>query len=48
MKMTRLREFVAAVMALIAVCLLFVGVAIVAGWDIPGIRAIANVLGIER
>ena len=48
MKMTKVREFVAAVVALIAVFILFVGIAIVAGWDIPGIQAIANFLGIER
>ncbi|HNR30823.1 MAG TPA: hypothetical protein PKI11_08025 [Candidatus Hydrogenedentes bacterium] len=47
MQWTKVREKFSAVAAIIIVIVLFTGIAVVAGWDIPVIRDLANWLGMS-
>lgn len=48
MQWTGFREKIAAVMGILVIVAAFIGLAIAFGWDIPGVSAIANMLGIQR
>ncbi len=47
MQWTKVREKLSTIAAIIIVIVLFAGIAVVAGWDIPVIRDIASWLGMS-
>ena len=48
MQWTKVREKMGALIAIVVVIIMFAGLAVVMGWDIPVIRDIADAIGIQK